>query len=188
MGGQLDMRNLREHGIGQILHHQRHAVSFRPTRAEQRAGLGFASLERDAGPAQTPAQPDQLPVVRTLVHEERFAGTHAPDINLVSLQIVRKRLFDVENHAVNAGLLDHQPVQHVVNISRFRDGAVVIRGQPIHSLLDRDAPHGKQSLVIPLVVIATQLHLQTFQSIAPNPVRQERRIAIIRNGAVDFIF
>ncbi len=51
------VRNLREHGIGRVLHRHAHAVRLRPTMTEQNAGLRFACLESGARPAQFSASP-----------------------------------------------------------------------------------------------------------------------------------
>ena len=68
--GEQDVRDLGEHGVGQVLDHDRHAVGPGPAEAEQRAGERLAGLERHARPAQLAAQPDESPVVGALVHEQ----------------------------------------------------------------------------------------------------------------------
>lgn len=49
--GEAAMRNLCEHGVGQVLHHDGHPVGLGPAEAEQRTSLSLASLERDTGSA-----------------------------------------------------------------------------------------------------------------------------------------
>ena len=50
LSGQADVRNLRQHRVGQVLDHQRHAVRFGPTQTQDCTGLRFASFQCHAGP------------------------------------------------------------------------------------------------------------------------------------------
>src|SRR5438046_938858 len=60
----------------------------------------LAGLEGHARPAQFPPEPDQPPVMRALIKEQRLAGGDAMDINRVLLKVIRKRLLDIKEHAV----------------------------------------------------------------------------------------
>src|SRR5690606_24614291 len=59
VGGEKEMGDLGEHGVGEVLDHQGHAVGLGPAEAEEGAGLGLAGLEGDTGPAEFPAEPDE---------------------------------------------------------------------------------------------------------------------------------
>ena len=48
---------------------------------------------------------------------------------------------------------------------------------------DRDLPDPREALIVPRRVVAAQLHLQAVQSVAPDPVREEDRVAVLRLGA-----
>ena len=85
MRSEKDVRNLGKHRVGQILDHQVHPVGLGPASAEDGAGLRLARLERDPGPAEFAAEPDQLPVMRALVEKQRLAGGDAVDIDAVGL-------------------------------------------------------------------------------------------------------
>ena len=147
--------------------------------AEQGAGLGLAGLERHAGPAQLAAQPDQPPVVRALVHEQRLAGRDAVHVDPVRLEVVGERLLDVEDHAVEARLLVAQPVEDLVDVGRIGDRAVEVGGQPVHAVLDRRSrPTRTSRVVVPGRVVAAQLDLQAVQAVALDPVGQQHRIAV----------
>ena len=184
--GQPHMRHLRQHGVGEILHHQRHPVRLGPARTEEGAGLGFTGLERHAGPAQFAAQPHVLPVVRALVKEQRFARGATVRIDPVTLQLVGKRLLHIQQHAVNSRVLDAQSVQNGVHIRRLGDRAIEIRGQPIHAVLQRDLPDLYYTRKIPIGIVAAQFDLQTFQAIGLNPVRQQHGVFILRLAAGQF--
>ena len=157
--GQLHVRNLRQHRVGEVLHHQRHAVCLGPAGAEDRAGLRLAGLERDAVPAEFAAEPDQLPIVRALVEEQWLAGGDAVHVDAVRLELVRERRLDVEDHPVKLRLLGGEPIEDFVHVRGVGDGAVEIGGQPEDTVPDADRADLGQALVVPAGVVAAQLDL-----------------------------
>jgi hypothetical protein len=105
------VRDLREHGIGQVLYHQGHAVGARPSETEQRAGQRLAGLESDTGPTEFASEPHATPVVCTFVEEDRLARADASDIDAVCFEIVRERLLNVERHPVEARVFNEQAIE-----------------------------------------------------------------------------
>ena len=73
MRRQEHMRDLRQHRIRQVLHHQRHPIRLRPARRQQRPGLRLARLQRHARPTQLASKPHKFPIMRALVQEQRLA-------------------------------------------------------------------------------------------------------------------
>ena len=130
--------DLREHRVGEVLDHQRHPVGLGPAEGEERPGLRLAGLERDARPAQLAAQPDEPPVVGTLVHEQRLPRRDAVHVDAMGLEVVRERLLDVEQHPVDPRVLRHQTVEDRVHVGGLMDRAVEVGGQPVDLFLDRD--------------------------------------------------
>jgi len=63
-----------------------------PGKAEQRAGLRFAGLERDAAPAETTTETHKFPIVRALVEEQGLARGHTAHVDLIRLQVIREPL------------------------------------------------------------------------------------------------
>ena len=177
--GQQHVRNLCQHRIGEILHHQRHAVLPRPAQAQERSGLRLARFQRHAAPAERPAQAHQGPVVGALVHEQRFARGHRAHVDPVLLQVVRERLLDVQDRCVRARLTVAQTVQDTVHVLGIVHRAVEVRRQPPHRVARGDCPDRGQALVVPRLVVAAQLHLQGLQAIGPDPVFQQRRVAVV---------
>ena len=104
VSGEQAVRDLRQHGIGQVLHHQGHAVRLRPAQAQQRAGLGFACFQRHAGPSQFASAPDLPPVVGAFVEKERAARTHGVNRDRMFVEFIRKRLLHIKKHGENPWL------------------------------------------------------------------------------------
>ena len=73
-----------------------------------------------------------------------------------------------------------QTVEHVVHIRRFSHRAVKVRRQTFDSVFDCGLTHAHQALVIPSGVIAAEFDLHAFQAVAPNPVREQHGIAVVR--------
>src|SRR5207249_4623707 len=74
VSGEENVGNLGDHGVGKILDHEAHAVSFGPAGAQDRAGLGLASLESNAGPSQLASEANEAPVMGAFVEEKRLAA------------------------------------------------------------------------------------------------------------------
>jgi len=110
-------------------------------------------------PAEFAAEPDQLPIVRALVEKQRLAGGDAVHVDAVSLELVRERLFDVEDHPKNARLLGDEPVENPIHVRGIGDGAVEIGGQPEDTVPDADCADLGQALVVPAGIVAAQLDL-----------------------------
>ena len=104
------------------------------------AGLRLAGLERHAGPAQRTAQPDEPPVVGALVHEQRLAGRDAVHVDPVRFEVVGERLLDVEDHAVEPGMLAHQAIEDLIDVSRLVHRAVEVGCQPVTPSSMADCP------------------------------------------------
>ena len=141
-----------------------------PASAEDGAGLSLASLERDPGPAEFAAEPDQLPVMRALVEKQRLAGGDAVDIDAVGLQLVRERLFDVEDHAVQSRVFGHEAIEDFVDVDRVGDGAVEVGRQPEDPVFNGDGTDLDQPVVIPFGIVSPQLDFQAGQAVGSNPV------------------
>ena len=127
VSGEEEVRNLREHRIREVLDHQGHAVRFCPAEAEKGAGLGFTRFQSDTGPAEFATHPHELPVVGTFVHEERFPGAHAADVDAILLKIVGKRLLDIENFLVGDRIAELEAVEDFIHVGGILDGAVEVR-------------------------------------------------------------
>ena len=153
------MWNLRKHWISEVLDHQAHAMRLGPAGTEDRAGLRFASLEGHARPAQLTAQPDQPPVMRAFVQKERLAGRDAVHVDSVLLQLVWKRLLDVEDHSVNARMLAAQTIEHFIHILGIIDCAVEIGAEPINLVRNGDFSDANDAIVVPFRVVAAQFDL-----------------------------
>ena len=173
------VRDLRQHRVGQVLHHQRHAVRPRPAEAEQGAGLRLAGLERHAGPAQPPPHADERPVVRALVHEQRLARRHRAHVERMALEVVGKGLFDIEEHPEDPRVLAHQAVENFGDVRRIGDGAVEIAAQPVDSRRLCDPPDPREPRVVPSGVVAAQFDLEAFQPVTADPVGQQHGVAVV---------
>ena len=141
-----------------------------PASAEDGAGLSLASLERDPGPAEFAAEPDQLPVMRALVEKQRLAGGDAVDIDAVGLQLVRERLFDVEDHAVQSRVFGQEAIEDFVDVDRVGDGAVEVGRQPDDPVFNGNGTDLDQPVVIPFSIVSPQLDFQAGQAVGSNPV------------------
>ncbi len=172
--GEQNMWHHRQHGVGEVLHHQGHPVRLRPAEREQGASLRLAGLERDACPSQRAPELHQPPIMGTLIHEERFARGYRMDIDGVSAEVVWEGLLDIEDHLPNGGVLLHQAIKGFRHIGRIRHHAVEVACQPRHALLTREVAYRYEPLVIPREIILPQFHLQTRQTIAGYPVVQRR--------------
>ena len=121
MRGEQHVRDLGEHRISQVLHHQLHAVRFGPTPAEHSPRLRFAGLQRNPGPAEFPPQLHQPPVVRAFVEEERPARGNAVDVKAILFQFVGEWLFDVEDAVEDARMVEVDAcVGHVLAVQLHR--------------------------------------------------------------------
>ena len=98
----------------------------------------------------------------------------------MGLEIVRKRLFHIEHHPVQPGLLAHQAIKNRIDIGRFLDRTVEVGGQPVHALGERDLAYPQQPVMIPGSIVAPQLDLQALQAVLANPVAQQHGIAVVR--------
>ena len=52
------------------------------------------------------------------------------DIDLMLFKVIRERLFDVQNHAIQARIFMQKQIKDVGNIFWFRDRTIEISGQP----------------------------------------------------------
>ena len=185
MGGEADMRDDGEHGIGEILHHEWHAVCLGPAQAEQGAGLGFAGLQGHAAPAETAAEADELPIVGAFVEEQRLACGDAPDVDLMRLEIIREGLLDVERAGIDLRFVGEQAIGDGIDVSRVFDGAVEVGTEPGHSIGKADATDAHHAFIIPFGIRAAQLHLQAFQTIALDPVGEQDGVSVMRLSAIE---
>jgi hypothetical protein len=99
------------------------------------------------------------------------------------LEVVRKRLFHVEQHPVDPRLLLQQAIEHRRDVFRLLDSAIKIGSQPVDPFLDRDLAYLRQSIVVPRAVITTEFDLEALEAVAANPVAQEDGIAVVRLAA-----
>ena len=95
MRGEQGVGNLRQHRVGEVLHHELHPVSTSPTEAKQRPSLGLASLEGDAVPAQRASQSNEGPVMGAFIEEEGNHFAYCVHWNWMRFQIVGEGLFHV---------------------------------------------------------------------------------------------
>jgi hypothetical protein len=109
-------------------------------------------------------------------------------IDRVLLQVIGKGLLDVEDHAIDSGMLQDQAVQDLVHICRFLNGAVEIGGKPIDAQIDTYVTRLSKTLVVPVVVVTPKLDLQTLQPIPLYPIGQEYGVPVIGFGAGEFGF
>ena len=173
------VRNLRQHRVGQVLHHQAHAMRLRPATAQQCPRLSLARLQRHTRPAQLAAHFHQPPVMRALVQEQRFAGRYAMHVNGMPFQLVRKRLLNIKNHTINPRVLVAQPVKDDIDVFRLRNRAVEISRQPINAARGRNPTHLHQASQVPFRLVAPQFHFQTFQPVPPNPILQQHGVTVL---------
>ena len=110
--------------------------------------------------AQPAAQLDQLPVVRTLIHEKGLARRDTVDIDLVVRKIIGEGLLDIENHLVDARMILHQPVEDLVHIGGFGDRAVEVAGQPQDTVRLGHPTDLDQTLQIPDRIVPSQFDLK----------------------------
>ena len=97
-----------------------------------------------------------------LVHKQRLARRHAVHVDLVFLQLVGERLFDVEQHAVEPRMLKEKTIEDVVDVARIQNRTIKIASQPFDSTFQPNAPDFYQALIIPCRVIAPQFYLEAF--------------------------
>jgi hypothetical protein len=109
-------------------------------------------------------------------------------IDAVLLQVIGKGLLDVKNHAIEPGVLQNQAIQDFVHISRFLNGAVEVGGKPIDAPIGGDPTHLSETLIIPIVVIAAELHFEALQPIPLYPIGQKNGIPVIGFRAGEFGF
>ena len=102
------------------------------------------------------------------------------------LEIVGEGLLDVQDPAVRPRVLDEQPVEHPDHVRGFGDRAVEVGAQPRHAVLGGDLPDRDEAAVVPARIVAAQLHLQALQPVAPDPVREQHRVAVVRLVALEF--
>ena len=182
------MRNLCEHWVRQILHHQSHSVRFSPTGAEQRAGLGFAGFERHTRPTQLAPEAHVLPVVRALVEKQRLALAATVRVDGVLFEVIRKGLLHIQEHLEKIRILIVQVIQNRVHIIRLGDGAVEISRQPFHAAGYRDVSHFHKARVIPRRVCAAQFYFQALEAIGLYPIGEQHRMLILRLAAGQLAF
>ena len=139
MSGEFDVRDNGEHGVREILHHERHPMRLGPAEAEQRASLSFASLQGDTTPAKTTTEADEFPVVRAFIKEERLACRDAADVDLMRLQIIREGLLDIECAGIDLRLISQQTVGDGIDVGGVFDRAVEVGTEPAHAIGKADA-------------------------------------------------
>jgi hypothetical protein len=94
------------------------------------------------------------------------------------LQVIGEGLFDVQNHAVDPGVLEDQSIEHIVDILRVFDSAVEIRREPINPELNGNSAYVREALIVPVVIVATKLDLEAFESVTLDPIGQQNGIAV----------
>ena len=135
------------------------------------------------GPAQRPAELDEVPVVGALVHEQRLPRRDAVDVDPVRFQLVGERLLDVEDHPVKTGMFHDQAIEDRVDVGRVVHRAVEVDGQPVGPLVDGDLAGLDQAVVVPGRVVAAELDLEALQTVAADPVAEQDGIAVVGLGA-----
>ena len=187
MGGKQDMRDLCEHWIGEILDHQAHSVSFCPATTEKSPCLGLAGLQRYSCPPQLSSQPHKFPVMGAFIQEERPAGRDLMHVDGVFLQLIGKRLLNIQEHLVKSQVIPLQPVENIAHVCRISNGAVKVRAQAGNSQCSGDVSNLYGSLVIPFGIVPPELDLEAFQPIPSDPVGKLDRVSIFRLIAREFV-
>ena len=67
-------------------------------------------------------------------------------------------------------MFHNQPVQDIVDINRFGNGAIKIRGEPVDLVFHTDLSHLYEPIIIPGRIISPELDFQAFQSVFLDPV------------------
>ena len=177
-----------EHGVGEILHHERHAVRLGPRRRQKRSGEGLAGFERDSVPPQLTACFDHAPVVGTFIEEKRFSRSDGCRGDGVFVQFVGERLFNVEEASVGAGSVHAQAIKNIRHVGGFMHAAVKVRAQPVDVVFLRHFADPNQAFVIPCGVCSSEFDLQRLETVGANPVVEEYRHAVVWLGADGVVF
>src|SRR5213075_2498874 len=95
-------------------------------------------------------------------------------------KFIGERLFDVEDGVEDAWVFSSKAIENVVHIGRLRHGAIEVSRQIFSAVLHPDSANVDDALEVPLGVVSTQLDLEAFQAVAPDPIGQQYWIPIGR--------
>ena len=77
-------------------------------------------------------------------------------------------------------MFQRDAVKDVVDVGRLAHRAVEIGRQMLHTVLGPDPADLEHPSKIPVSVVAAQLDLETFQTVALDPIGEQHRITIVR--------
>ncbi len=105
------------------------------------------------------------------------------DVDPMRLQLVGKRLFDVEKASISVWVARLQALEDLDNVNRVGDRAVEVGRERGHARLDGDPPDLGEPLEVPARVIPPELDLQADQAVGLDPVAEEHRVTVVGLGA-----
>ena len=101
-------------------------------------------------------------------------------VDLVSLEVVRERLLDIEDLGIGEGLVDKELVEDVVDVGGIRYGAVEVGGKPVDIEPVVDGANGGEPVVVPIGVVAAKLHFETIEPVAGDPILEVHGVSVVR--------
>ena len=158
--GEPQVRDHRQHGIGEILHHQGHAV-----------------------PAESAPRLDIPPVVRALVEKQWRAVGDRVHVDRMGVEIGGKRLLHVEETGGEFRPRPRDCVECGEHVCRIVDGAIEVGAEATHTAGDPEVTHPEQAVHVPLEIGAAELDLERRQAVLLDPLLQGDRMAVARLGA-----
>ena len=104
------------------------------------------------------------------------------NVDTVFFEVVRKRLLNIQNHRIDAGLLGQEVIEDLIDIRRILDGAIKIRCQPIDAVTHRNLAHADHAFVVPINIVSAQLYFQATEPVPLDPVSQRDGVGVVGLG------
>lgn len=139
----------------------------------------FAGFESDAGPAEFAAEFDVFPVVSGFIEEQWFASRDGVGVDVMFFEVVGEGLFDVEEHAVDAGVVVAEVVEDGVDVLGVGDGAVEVGGEPVGVVFDGELADVDDALGVPLLVVAAEFDFEAVEAVGLDPLFEGDGVVVV---------
>ena len=174
MRPELGVRDLRKHGVGQVLGQHLQAVVFRPTQRQERFRLGLTRFHHHARVTESARFFHHTPVMGAFIQDARRPLGDGGHVRPAFQQFRAERFFHVAKRVQDVGPVPADSLEQGYDVPGVCHRPIEVHAQHRDPAWHRNADHVHHTLIIPLEIGAAQLDFQTTQPVFAYPFVQGR--------------